>query len=293
NLLLCYHTIGQRDKTRQAFNDLLKIPFSSSEDDYPVSARKEDRQAILVSEAIRDDQLTQMERKRRRLAEHIIVTAAKIIGNNSDGDFVNGYEWCIEQVRNSTYLELANGLEIQKAIAYLREDNFSKAITTLKQFEKAEAKLASAAATNLSFLHFLEKDLINAHKYADLALKSDKFNPASLTNKGNCCFAQGDYDKARYYYEEALNIDAGCVQALHNLILTLMNLNHYQRVKDLLHKYTLIQPENTQVFCLMAQALQQTNDFDHAKSWLVMLEINFYFKLGFFIKTLNYLERLS
>ncbi|CAF3613190.1 unnamed protein product, partial [Rotaria sp. Silwood2] len=118
-------------------------------------------------------------------------------------------------------------------------------------------------------------------------------NPASLTNKGNCCFAQGDYDKARYYYEEALNIDAGCVQALHNLILTLMNLNHYQRVKDLLHKYTLIQPENTQVFCLMAQALQQTNDFDHAKSWLVMLEINFYFKLGFFIKTLNYLERLS
>ncbi|CAF3093999.1 unnamed protein product, partial [Rotaria sp. Silwood2] len=64
NLLLCYHTIGQRDKTRQAFNDLLKIPFSSSEDDYPVSARKEDRQAILVSEAIRDDQLTQMERKR-------------------------------------------------------------------------------------------------------------------------------------------------------------------------------------------------------------------------------------
>ena len=75
----------------------------------------------------------------------------------------------------------------------------------------------------------------NAHKYADLALKSDKFNPAckekeyfdvyyinlfsvkALTNKGNCCYAQEDYDKARYYYEEALNIDAGSVEALHNL----------------------------------------------------------------------------
>jgi hypothetical protein len=56
----------------------------------------------------------------------VIVTAAKIVGNNSDGDFVGGYEWCIEQVRNSTYLELASGLEIQKAIAYLREDNFPK-----------------------------------------------------------------------------------------------------------------------------------------------------------------------
>jgi len=59
-------------------------------------------------------------------------------------------------------LELASGLEIQKAIAYLREDNFPKvrkklekviqimqmfsfqAIATLKEFEKAEAKLASA-----------------------------------------------------------------------------------------------------------------------------------------------------
>jgi hypothetical protein len=63
---------------------------------------------------------------RRRFAEHVIVTAAKIVGNNSDGDFVNGYEWCIEQVRNSSYLELASGLEIQKAIGYLREDSFSK-----------------------------------------------------------------------------------------------------------------------------------------------------------------------
>ena len=39
----------------------------------------------------------------------------------------------------------------------------------------------------------------------------------ALTNKGNCCFVQKDYDKARYYYEEALNIDAGSVEALHNL----------------------------------------------------------------------------
>jgi intraflagellar transport protein 88 len=34
NLLLCYHTLGQRDKTRKAFTDLLKIPFVNAEDDY-------------------------------------------------------------------------------------------------------------------------------------------------------------------------------------------------------------------------------------------------------------------
>ncbi|UJR22611.1 hypothetical protein I4U23_025652 [Adineta vaga] len=267
NLFLCYHTLGQRDKTRSAFSDLLKIPIVKSDDEYVVSVDKENKHANLVLEATRDDRLRQYERKRRRFAEHVIITAAKLIGNNSDGDFVGGYEWCIEQVRASSYLELASGLEIQKAIAYLREDNFSKAIATLKEFEKAEAKLAGAASTNLSFLYFLEKDLNNAHKYADLALKSDKFNPSSLTNKGNCCFAQEDYDKARYYYEEALNIDAGSVEALHNLILTLIKCNQYQRVKDYLHKYTTIQPDNSQVFCLMAQVLQKTNDMDHAKSW--------------------------
>ena len=46
-----------------------------------------------------------------------------------------------------------------------------------------------------------------------------------------------------------------------------MKSRQYQRVKDLLHKYTVIQPGNNQVFCLMAQILQQTNDTDHAKSW--------------------------
>ena len=84
-------------------------------------------------------------------------------------------------------------------------------------------------------IFFQEKDLNNADKYADLALRTDKFNPAgtsfdhqlsrvhvirlclALTNKGNCCYAHEDYEKARYYYEEALNIDAGSVEALHNL----------------------------------------------------------------------------
>ncbi len=53
------------------------------------------------------------------------------------------------------------------------------------------------------------------------------------------------------------------------LVLTLMKANQYQRVKDFLHKYTIIQPTNAQVFCLMAEVLQQTNDTENAKSWLV------------------------
>lgn len=38
---------------------------------------------------------------------------------------------------------------------YLRQKNFKDAVETLKMFEKKETKVASTAATNLSFLYFL------------------------------------------------------------------------------------------------------------------------------------------
>lgn len=48
-----------------------------------------------------------------------------------------------------------------------------------------------------------------------------------------------------------------------------MHAKQYKRVKDYLHKYEIIQPENSQVYCLMAQALEETHDDDQAKSWFV------------------------
>jgi intraflagellar transport protein 88 len=53
------------------------------------------------------------------------------------------------------YNNIANDLEIIKALSYLKIKDFSKAIETLKTFEKKDAKIASTAATNLSFLYFL------------------------------------------------------------------------------------------------------------------------------------------
>ena len=40
---------------------------------------------------------------------------------------------------------------------------------------------------------------------------------AALVNKGNCHFASGDLDKARDHYQEALNAEASCTDALFNL----------------------------------------------------------------------------
>lgn len=55
---------------------------------------------------------------------------------------------------------------------------FFQAIDVLKSFEKKESKCASVAAVNLSFIHFLQAEYSTADKYAEMAMSSDRYNPA-------------------------------------------------------------------------------------------------------------------
>ncbi|KAH7937851.1 hypothetical protein HPB49_016694 [Dermacentor silvarum] len=89
-------------------------------------ADKGDPAEMLYYEEIKNDSLQQIERER-----------------------------CLEQIKSSAYAYIANDLEICKAVAYLRKREFNQAIETLKAFEKKDTKVASTAATNLSFLYYL------------------------------------------------------------------------------------------------------------------------------------------
>ena len=50
-------------------------------------------------------------------------------------------------------------------------------------FEKKEHKVKARAATNLAFLYSLEGDTLNAQRYADLAVTTDKYSAQALVNK--------------------------------------------------------------------------------------------------------------
>jgi intraflagellar transport protein 88 len=63
NLLLCYYAMSDRDKMKQCFSDLLRIPINVPDDDY-YQANPSDKQANLILEVIRDDQLRRYERKK-------------------------------------------------------------------------------------------------------------------------------------------------------------------------------------------------------------------------------------
>lgn len=53
----------------------------------------------------------------------------------------------------------------------------------LQEFEKKEPRVKARAATNLAFLYALESETDMADKYADLALKSDRYNARAFVNK--------------------------------------------------------------------------------------------------------------
>ena len=86
-----------------------------------------------------------------------------------------------------------------------------------KKFERNERDLLDRAATNLSFLYFLEGDYQNAEKYAQKAVEADRYNATALVNRANCFFVSEQFDQAKSMYLEAIGIDGDCTEAIYNL----------------------------------------------------------------------------
>ncbi|CAM5075837.1 unnamed protein product [Eretmochelys imbricata] len=270
NLILCYFAIGDREQMKKAFQKLITVPLEIDYDDKYVSPNDDPHTNLLI-EAIKNDQLRQMERERKGMAEKYIMTAAKLIAPVIETSFAIGYDWCVEVVKASHYVELANDLEINKAITYLRQKDFYQAVETLKMFEKKDSRVKSAAATNLSFLYYLENEFAQATNYADLAVNSDRYNPSALTNKGNTVFANGDYEKAAEFYKEALRNDSSCTEALYNIGLTYKKLNRIDEALDCFLKLQAILRNSAQVLYQIASLYEIMEDPNQAIEWLMQL----------------------
>ncbi|XP_049905154.1 intraflagellar transport protein 88 homolog isoform X2 [Epinephelus moara] len=270
NLILCYYAIGDRERMKKAFQKLISVPLGiDDEDKYIIS--NDDTESSMVTEAIKNDKLHQMERDLKVLAEKYIMTAAKLIAPAIETSFATGFDWCVDMVKSSQYVELANDLEINKAITYLRQKDFNQAVETLKTFEKKDSRVKSAAATNLSFLYFLEKDYDQADRYADLAMTADRYNPAALINKGNTVFVKQDYEKAAEFYKEALRNDSSCTEALYNLGLTYKRLDRLEEALDCFLKLHAILRNSAQVMYQLANLYELLNDRQQAIEWLLQV----------------------
>ena len=154
-----------------------------------------------IDDVLKEDGLKETLRERQKLSKKYVAIAAKLVAPVVDTDIVAGFQWVVETLRAQSHFELATEMEIAKALYYMRSRQFEQAIETLKSYENKEQQLVAYAATNLSFIYFHESDFANAVKYADLAMRHNRYNAKALVNKGNCMFMRGELEHARSMYQ--------------------------------------------------------------------------------------------
>mmetsp|Transcript_130040 Transcript_130040/g.243236 ORF Transcript_130040/g.243236 Transcript_130040/m.243236 type:complete len:842 (+) Transcript_130040:54-2579(+) len=277
NLMLCYYALGDKDKMQSGFLKLLNIEQVGLEDfdeeemdllESPTGAQAKDpaRQLAEGDDALREDI-----KRRQREAARFIVNAANLIAPVMDKTPVAGYDWVIDALNQHGFPRIASELEISKASFFLRRKEFDQAITLLKKFERKEPSLMACASTNLSFLYFLEADHANAEKYADIAVKADRYNARALVNKGNCMFMNDEFERAKEVYLEAIGVSADCLEAIYNLGLVNMHIGKYQEALlafDKLHSITHV---NCEVMWQLGDIHEKLGNHAKAHEWFSLL----------------------
>ena len=110
----------------------------------------------------------------------------------------------------------------------------------------------------------LQGETDQAEKYAELAMKSDSYNPSAFVNLGNCHFNRGDLEKAKEFYSVALENDASCVEALYNLGLCNKKLALYEEALETFFKLQSIVRNHHEIVYHIANTYEQMGDFDQA-----------------------------
>ena len=239
NLILCLYARGDKDKIKRHFLKMLGIPVPGMTDD---DEEKKDENTDINLErldTLKEELNNRIEQKNDRL-----LAAARLIAPvvDEDGDWEAGYKWLVQQLRNDHEL-VASKLEIDLSMQYMQKRKFDVAIEVLKSFERKESKILAMAGTNLSFIYFLESDYQNAEKYADIAIRLNRYNAQALVNKGNCLFVSGDYVSAKAMYLEAVGVEADCVEAIYNLGLVNLKLGSDLEAKQAFNKLHSILPK--------------------------------------------------
>lgn len=240
NLLLCLYARGDKEAMKRHFAKMLtiKTPGMTEEDE-------EKADDLEDFGADRPDALKEMLNRRHEVASEKILTGARLIApvlDEKESDWVAGYKWVKEQLRED-FKNVCSKFEIDLAMMFMKKRKFEEAIEVLKSFEmKEDATLEAMAGTNLSFIYFLEGEIQQAEKHADLAIKADGYNAKAKVNKGNCLFMAGDYARAKELYLEAIGVEADCVEAIFNLGLVNLKINAIGEAQQAFDKMHTILP---------------------------------------------------
>ncbi len=129
---------------RRGFTNLISIPMegmTQDEDEDLENESKDDEDKHTSSKDhlhnLKADGLKAEIRARRKIAMDYILVAAKLCAPALDKkDWLAGYNWIIDALKQENNESLASEMEICKAHCFLKQKDFEKAIEVLKAFEK-------------------------------------------------------------------------------------------------------------------------------------------------------------
>lgn len=281
NLILCYYALGDKEKMKMAFKDLLTVP------QYGEDEENEEEETKVEDSHLREDELKKDRIARKKKLNRYVFQAAKLLAPVIEDDLGSGYDWVIEFLKaprlpsspgrgtssKNGFAKVAMEMEISKGIAYLKRKNIAAAIEVFKSFETKDEGLIDQAATNLSFLFFLEGDYKNAAKYAELAVKTVRYDARAHVNKANYLVQRGELEKAKDLYLEAIGVEEDCVVAIYNLGLIEKRLGNLDDALEAFKQLHRMVPEDAQVIYQIANLYDLLNDNKQAAEWFKILHV--------------------
>ena len=178
-------------------------------------------------------------------------------------------------------------LLLAKGISYLHANNLPAAIEVFRSFHSStsassttaasassvssssfsSSSLIDHAATNLSFLYFLEHNTSMAEQYAEQALRHDRYNAKALVNKANILFSTQDYSNAKELYLEAIGVEADCVEAIYNLGVVNKRMGSLTDAVQAFRKLHRLVPDDTGVVWQLGHVYELMGDVDSARDY--------------------------
>lgn len=272
HLILCYYALGDIEKMKRGFQHLLDVPIDMT-DDHKMSSLMSNPSQQYVIDFMKNDKYALFENHQKHLAKKNVLMSANLISNIIEENFNDGYTWCVEMIKSSNFAILANELELNKAIMYLKQHDVHQAIETLKYYEKKEPAIAANAVVSLTFIYIKMNDMNNALKYAEISREIDSYNPAAFVNSGACEMIRESCQAAKKYFEMALDIDPTAFEALYNLGLAHKKTGDFENALNCFRKIyaTVSNNHHPHVIYQMGNLYELLNDTSGAIEWYTQL----------------------
>ena len=262
DLLLCYYALGDKERMKKGFLHLMSVEHEGTENDEDDDLEIDPAQHDVLKEELRE---------REKQGKHFVTVAGKLIAPVIEVEWVSGFDWVLDNLKTQGHDDIASEMEIHKAVTFMHKKDFGQAVEVLKGFEKKDKGLMVRAATNLSFIYFLEGDNPAAKKYAEMAHKYDRYNAKALVNLGNVQYANGEFEKATETFQEAAEKDSDCVEAIYNCGLAYKAQDNLDEAKRCFEKLQTIMPMNAEVIYNIANLHDVMGNMRQATKWFNIL----------------------